>query len=274
MEKQLAWFDSDLPSGADYTTERRVIRAGEYFPPHWHDYFELELVLSGEGEQVYNRQKCRLGRGSATLMTYYDFHEFRAGSEMELLKIQFNGRALPEELTRALLLCPKRFCFLLEEEGIAKATAYWEQLHAESPARDAFSGILARGSLASLAVLFLRQAGGGGAASAQPLPLQKAVAAVHTRFREELTLGRLAVECAVTPNYLGALFSHRLGVSFSEYLNTVRLRHACDLLIGTDLTAKEIAFASGYGSAEYFQFVFRKKLSRTPQTFRREAAKN
>lgn len=273
MEKRLMWYESDLPQGAETVTERRIIRAGEYYPPHWHDYFELELVLSGTGEQVYNCRKYRLSPGCATLMSYYDFHDFRAVSDMVLLKVQFTGRALPEELCLALLQSRNRFCFSLGETECGRAVALWEQIHAEAPERDAFSAIAAKGALALLAVLFLRKAAGAGTLPVQPKPLQKAVAAVHSRFREPLRLTRLAAECAVTPNYLGALFSQYMGASFPEYLNTVRLRHACDLLAGTDLSVKEIGFACGYSSAEYFQAVFQKRLSLTPLTYRKNTAK-
>lgn len=269
MEGRLIWCESDLPQGAEIVTERRVIRAGEYYPPHWHDYFELELVLSGTGEQGYNRRKYRLSPGCATLMSYYDFHDFRAESDMVLLKVQFTERALPGELCLALLQSHNRFCFSLGDSEREKAAALWGQIREEAPARDAFSAIVAKGALALLAVLFLRKAAGALPLSVQPKPLQKVVAAVHSRFREPLNLTRLAGECAVTPNYLGALFSQHMGASFSEYLNTVRLRHACDLLSGTDLSVKEIGFACGYSTAEYFQAVFRKKLSLTPLTYRK-----
>lgn len=63
---------------------------------------------------------------------------------------------------------------------------------------------------------------------------------------------------SVTPNYLGMLFSKRMGVSFSDYLNTVRLRVACNLLAQTELSVKEIAFASGYNSFEHFEYTFKK----------------
>ena len=267
MEGRLIWYESDLPQGAEIVTERRVIRVGEYYPPHWHDYFELELVLSGTGEQVYNRRKYRLSPGCATLMSYYDFHDFRAKSDMVLLKVQFTERALPGELCLALLQSRNRFCFSLDSPEREKAVALWGQIREEAPVRDAFSGIAARGALALLAVLFLRKAAGTLPLPVQPKPLQKAVAAVHSRFREPLSLGRLAEECAVTPNYLGALFSQYMGASFSEYLNTVRL------LSGTDLSVKEIGFACGYSSAEYFQAVFKQKLSLTPLTYRKKAGK-
>ena len=94
-----------------------------------------------------------------------------------------------------------------------------------------------------------------------PTLLQNAVAYIHNNFREQITLNGLARYCNVTPNYLGAQFSKKMGISFSDYLNTVRLRYACNLLDGTNLSCKEIAFACGYNSVEHFVYTFKKTCS-------------
>ena len=98
--------------------------------------------------------------------------------------------------------------------------------------------------------------------------------AVQARFLEDITLEELASTAFVTPNYLGALFKKWTGSTFPAYLNTVRLRHACNLLLTTDLSVKEIAFASGYRSVEHFCYTFQKMLRTTPRAFRQAQLAN
>jgi mannose-6-phosphate isomerase-like protein (cupin superfamily) len=45
---------------------------------HWHDYYELCLVVSGEAEHVVNGVARPIGRGSAFLLSPADFHAIRA----------------------------------------------------------------------------------------------------------------------------------------------------------------------------------------------------
>jgi YesN/AraC family two-component response regulator len=73
----------------------------------------------------------------------------------------------------------------------------------------------------------------------------------------------------VTPNYLGVQFTKKMGISFSDYLNTMRLRYACNLLDSTDLAVKEIAFASGYNSVEHFGYTFKKILGDSPLNYKK-----
>ncbi len=268
MTQQIKRAISELPHGKNYYIERRSIRAGTYFAPHWHDYFEFEIILEGEGEHIYNHECYTLKRGDAYLMSYYDFHELRAKTDILLLKIQFDEQLLPKELNDFIFLSKNRFCCSCSSEDTAAIISMMELVEQEELEHQLFRELIIRNLLTSVIVRFLRNV----ESIQQPsLPglLQKAVVYIHNHFREDLSLPMLAEHCAVTPNYLGTLFSKWMETSFSDYLNTVRLRHACNLLSSTVLPIKEIAFASGYHSVEHFEYIFKKNLSCTPTAFRK-----
>ena len=103
-----------------------------------------------------------------------------------------------------------------------------------------------------------------------PLPVQQAVAYINANFRSSLTLDELAEKLSFSPNYLGQLFKSQTGSTFNEYINTLRLKYACQLLAATDLSVKEVAFQSGYGSTEYFLYIFKKKTMITPGEYRNQ----
>lgn len=71
-------------------------------------------------------------------------------------------------------------------------------------------------------------------------------------------------------NYIGKLFKNQMKCSFNEYVNTLRLKHACSLLHSSNMTIKEIADASGYSSIEYFMYSFKKKMMMTPSEYRNQ----
>ena len=103
--------------------------------------------------------------------------------------------------------------------------------------------------------------------------VQKAMAYIHSNFRFDISLEQMAKDLSVSVNYMGAVFKKWVGVSFNEYLNTVRLKNACNMLETTDLSVKEIAFASGYKSVEYFLYRFKNNLKTTPTAYKKDCLK-
>ncbi len=263
MSKQIVKYDSSLQNNKDYYIEERFISKGEYFSPHWHDYFELEIVLGGGGEHIYNNTSYMLHRGSIYLMSYYDFHELKAREDMQILKLQFNENVLPNELNDFLFLSHNRFCCSVDENEVQHIIKLFDILKREESRGGLFSEMLIKNLIAEIIITVIRNSSQN-EDTVIPSLLQNAVAYVRNNFRKPLTLRLLAKHCNVTPNYLGLQFTKKMGISFSDYLNTVRLRYACNLLDSTDLTVKEIAFASGYNSVEHFGYTFKKMLGDSP----------
>lgn len=268
MSKQILKYDSSLQKNKDYYIEELFINKGEYFSPHWHDYFELEIVLGGAGEHIYNNTSYMLGRGSIYLMSHYDFHELKAQEDMQILKLQFNENVLPLELNDFLFLSNNRFCCTVDENEIQHIIKLFSILKREEQRGGLFSETLIKNLISEIIITVIRNSSQN-ENTVIPSLLQNAVAYIRNNFREPLTLGILAKYCNVTPNYLGVQFTKRMGISFSDYLNTVRLRYACNLLDSTDLTVKEIAFASGYNSVEHFGYTFKKMLGDSPLNYKK-----
>lgn len=59
-------------------------------------------------------------------------------------------------------------------------------------------------------------------------------------------------------------------MSPSHFLNTIRIKHAAELLLNNELAVKEIAYTCGFSSPSYFNKVFRKVLNKTPLQYIKE----
>lgn len=73
----------------------------------------------------------------------------------------------------------------------------------------------------------------------------------------------------VNPKHLGRLFKRDTGVSFKRYLSNLRLGKAKWLLETSDMSVTEISLSVGFGSAAYFNRVFRDKYGCTPTDLRK-----
>ena len=101
-----------------------------------------------------------------------------------------------------------------------------------------------------------------------PLPIQQVIAYIADNYLQKITLDDIARKYAFSAAYLGQLFKKQTGYTFNEYLNSLRLKHACNLLQNSPLAVKEIAYQSGYSSVEYFLHIFKKQLQMTPSEYR------
>lgn len=105
--------------------------------------------------------------------------------------------------------------------------------------------------------------------SGQINPVQKCKEYLEKNYKEEISLETVAGEFHFNPSYLSTLFKQSFGTSFSEYLSSVRMRKALDLLINSDCRVKQIAGMVGYKDSNYFIRSFKKKYGVTPDEFRK-----
>jgi quercetin dioxygenase-like cupin family protein len=64
-EKTMLWeLDQTLDNG--FLVRESTLSAGRFWPPHWHDYLEWELITAGRGTHTYNGKSYPISRGSAT----------------------------------------------------------------------------------------------------------------------------------------------------------------------------------------------------------------
>ncbi len=83
-----------------------------------------------------------------------------------------------------------------------------------------------------------------------------------------ISLNSVAQAINISANYLSAVFSQKMGVSFVEYLTQKRMARARQLLRQTSRRSGEIAYEVGYKDPRYFSFVFKKTQGCTPKAFR------
>ena len=86
---------------------------------------------------------------------------------------------------------------------------------------------------------------------------------------EEISLNTVANVANVSSNHFSALFSQNMGQTFIEYLTTLRMNKAKELLRCTGMRSSEIAAEIGYKDAHYFSYLFKKTQGMTPSDYRK-----
>ena len=91
----------------------------DHNPLHWHNYLELELIISGSGEQILNGQEMQLGRGSLSVMRLTDFHQVSPKDNLHLINLMIDDKIITEEMLAKITAADTMFFNLDEEETCA-----------------------------------------------------------------------------------------------------------------------------------------------------------
>ena len=86
---------------------------------------------------------------------------------------------------------------------------------------------------------------------------------------KDMSLNYVANKIGLSPNYLSTIFSTETEVTFTEYVTTIKMEKAIDLLITTNLRANEIAIEIGYQDPHYFSHLFKKYTGLSAREYRR-----
>jgi AraC-like DNA-binding protein len=78
----------------------------------------------------------------------------------------------------------------------------------------------------------------------------------------------LAVECHLSQSHLQHLFKQHTGLGLGHLLNERRLQRAADLLVGSDMSIKEVACEVGYEHTSSFTRAFARHFEMPPRRYR------
>lgn len=93
---------------------------------------------------------------------------------------------------------------------------------------------------------------------------------IHTNFHNKITIEQIAAFVGFNISYLGEIFKEKKGISMKDYLTNVRIQRACELLINTHYSVKDIARSVGYMDQLQFSKMFKKHKSVSPTKYREE----
>lgn len=92
---------------------------------------------------------------------------------------------------------------------------------------------------------------------------------IEQHLTSAIRVTELARMMGLSESAFSRLFKRCTHSTVPQYINRLRIAHACRLLAETDLTVAEIIRQCGYQSPAHFQRQFQKIHRRAPQTYRR-----
>lgn len=92
---------------------------------------------------------------------------------------------------------------------------------------------------------------------------------MYRNISTDLSVDDMAKECCLSAGHFSHIFKDVVGVSPHSYMIFLRMEKARDLLLGTQLSIREVGEAVGCPDQNYFSRLFKKHTGMSPSEFRK-----
>lgn len=248
--------------GAEIRVSQYVL---ETHPTELSDFMEgvyrLCTVLAGVGKIKINEKILSVKRGDCFLVLPSSLISIVSGDDLQYFYLRFHGQDVAPLLDRLKIRGIPRIY-----PGMDDLLPLWMAgLRSEQSVIDLYG--------LGLLYLTLSRVCSDSADSAAPTEPKSLSAEsirdyVDTHFCDEtLSLASVGKILGFHPKYVSALFRKSFGRDFTDYLNSIRIRHACSLMDRNFSSIKDISMLCGYRDAAYFSRVFRARMGVSPQEY-------
>ena len=226
------------------------------------DSFLLMYVQKGELELYFEGERQKVKAGQFVLLDCYKCHGYSSDKGWTGIWCHFDGAAAREYYDAAVLNLGNVFSLPDPYPVVNWMMAILKPFFNNAPIKEP---LCARYLTEILTELLLFTPGN---ICTHGSITEEAVAYISEHFREELPVEVLAARAGISLYHFIRIFKKESGFTPHEYLINVRIATAKYLLKNSQLTVKEICFASGFSSESVFCNAFKRMEGTSPGKYR------
>lgn len=233
-------------------------------PMHWHKYYEIELVVAGQGIQVINGEKEEISRGCLTLLSPRDFHRLEASgqSPLTIRNFCFYEDFLSPEIIALFLTYPAPFVLFLKDDIYNSFFSDFLDLYKDMTGAPPNGEMVIRRKIELIILKMI------GILKNCQIPLspnyqfdqterdvrilQPVLSYINNHYFEEIKREDLASLLHFSPGYLSDFFKKTFGISLTDYITDIRMKRAKSLIENSDDTIQSIILQVGYNTPSLF----------------------
>ncbi len=247
--------------------------------PHVHDFYELSLIIGGNMQITVGNHELNLDAGALMLLRPGDVHSRVLAEGSSYVNLAFPARVIDEMFTytgderrkQAMLssdLPP--LCRLPTGEALL--------LRAELQGLNLLPAGNPRAVNSELRILLVKVISKYllpdpyTSHTGCPLWLELLICDIDDPEHLSWELDDMARRCGKTREHICRSFKKHLGVTPTAYINARRLNYAANLLLHSDLKVIDIAYSSGFRSADRFYHAFKEAYLVPPLEYRHRSS--
>lgn len=246
---------------------------------HDHDFFEFVITLDSNVIHECKGRKIKLDKGTLMLIRPHDVHRYTDEGQGEFcyMNLAFSAQTFNDVIS--FLRSPKLERDFLESEYPPLVVL---------PERDAESIVnkflkLMGNAMVPEPVVYLREVlvsimsrcflnrGGIEENTGVDMPpwFLSLCSEMHKIENFSAGIERMSDISGMSYGYIGQSFRKYLGVTPTEYVNSIRLTYAANMLLNSNMLIIDICLECGFDNLEYFYRLFRRQYKISPAKFRK-----
>ncbi len=263
---------------------------GQYFPCPWHYHpeYELVLVLKSTGRRMVGDHIGCFQEGDLVCLGPYLPHVWvndplyitgKAGHEADAVVIHFKEDFLGADFLKIPEMESFRNFLKLSDRGMAFCGNTKEMINTLMIGMVKMNGIQRLSSLLSIFDILsntqeykLLSSPGQMINFIDPFRkdrFTKIKEYIHQNFDKDISLPEVASMVNMAVTTFCNFFKENYRITFVEYLNSVRIGHACKLLSEKDVNIVDVAYECGFNNLANFNRQFKKYKEMTPSQYRK-----
>jgi len=241
---------------------------------HWHQCLEILYVEEGFGVAIVDNRHYTMRPGRLFFFPPFTLHKVRVDEQAEAIYrrtiIHLDHHAVLKAL-RDFPLAQQRLQTLSRRGGpawvadVAACHSHIDYLFSCYPQP------MNSESVASLLIsLFaMLPADRDGTPGDSRSIASQAMFWLDEHYQHKFSLDALANELGKSRSYVSRNFHAETGEKIHDYLNTLRLRKACECLLHSDESVRDIAARVGFSDVTWFISSFKRGIGETPLQYRK-----
>ena len=254
---------------------------------HQHDFLELTYVCSGCANHVIENTSTVLTEGDYFIVDYNKKHQYTqiGDTTFRVINCLFVPQLIDETLSDCRKLSevvnnylikfdlyhlkghPSNFIFhdetgyikqlflYLLDEYTKKETGYLESMRCQ---------------LILILIEMMRKIELPTISETSNQMIHQITEHVQHHFKEKLTLSMFAREYNYSLAHISHSFKKEIGMTFQEYVQSIRIQESCRLLMNTTKKISDIAALVGYTDIKFFNELFKRQMGKTPRQYRKK----
>lgn len=254
-----------------------------FFPPHWHNEFELNYIRSGRAVFYYNGIRFTAEEGDIFIFQPNQTHSMTTlGDERSYYDtFLFTGDPFgpPGERGNHAVISPLVSGDFLIRQPINRDCAGYEVIRqtvesmiSAAKLDSAPTDLLVKGDL--LRLFYYLHAYGHityrqSEKAADEERIRPVLTYIDRHFAEDLTIDALAQLIPLSKSYFMYCFKRITGTSIVTYITQIRIKKACEMLLNTNKQVVQIAMECGFDNLSNFNRQFKKNAGCSPLKYRK-----
>ena len=229
---------------------------------HYHSTFELYYLESGEREYFVEDKFFRVKAGSFVLISPYKLHRtggnyakrILIGFSENYLKRTFSEKAIGKiiEVFDKILVTPT-----MDEHAVLMSyIRLLEKSRDETLSAVTLSSLLLKLGDCKTEVSFDDR-------------ISRIIEYINKNYASICSIDDIAKNFYVSKYHLCRMFKSAMKMTVLEYLGSIKIKNASELLKTTRKSITEIALITGFNSSAYFTIVFKKATGKSPSEYRK-----